>query len=98
MRFERARGMRFAETLPLAARSAREAWPMITKVDTAKIRDLALEMYRHLKELEDSSAKTQHIFRMICAVKRDAAGLLDDAGDQQALKDIEAAALFCQAK
>jgi hypothetical protein len=69
---------------------------MTTKVDTANIHDTAFDMFHHLKELEDSPEKTQHIFRMICAVERAAVGVLDEAGEEQALKDIEAAALFCQ--
>jgi hypothetical protein len=70
---------------------------MSTKVDTANIHDMALDMFHHLKELEGSPAKTQHIFRMICAVERAAAGVLDEAAEAQAVKDIEAAGLFCQA-
>ncbi len=61
-----------------------------------EVHDLALAMYHHLKEQPDSAEKNQHMFRMISAVERSAAGLLDEAGIQQALSDVEAAALFCQ--
>jgi hypothetical protein len=70
---------------------------MTTKVHTADIHDMALDMFHHLKERENSPAKTQHIFRMICAVERSAAGVLDEDGEEHALKDIEAAGTFCQA-
>ncbi len=61
-----------------------------------KVHDLGLGMFHHLKNLPDSPEKTQHIFRMICAVERAAAGVLDEAGADQTLSDVEAAALFCQ--
>jgi hypothetical protein len=57
---------------------------------------MALAMVGYLKSREDSPAKTEHLFRMICAVERAAAGVLDEAAAEQAMKDIEAAALFCQ--
>jgi len=69
---------------------------MATEAETANIHDLALETFRHLKEMPKSPERTQHIFRMICAVERSAAGLLDAEGEQQAWKDIEAAAEYCQ--
>lgn len=71
---------------------------MTTIADTAYIHDLALDIYRHLKELGASPARTQHIFRMISAVEREAAEVMDDDGEEQALKDIEAAAQFCQSQ
>ena len=64
--------------------------------ETSQVHDMALVMVSHLKSREDSPAKTAHIFRMICAVERAAAGLLDEASAEQAMKDIEEAALFCQ--
>jgi hypothetical protein len=69
---------------------------MATIFDTATIHDLALATFHHLKELGDSSARKQHIFRMICAIERAAAGILDETGYEHAAKDIEAAAVFCQ--
>jgi hypothetical protein len=69
---------------------------MTTLVETSRVHDMALAMVGHLKSREDSPEKTAHIFRMICAVERAAAGVLDEAGAEQALKDIEASASFCQ--
>ena len=69
---------------------------MTTKCDTSQVHDLALEMFRHLQQLEDSPDKEKYIFRMICAVERSAAGLLDEARGANAMEDVEAAALFCQ--
>jgi hypothetical protein len=69
---------------------------MTTLAATSQVHDMALAMVAHLKSLEDSPEKTAHIFRMICAVERAAAGVLDEVGAEQAMKDIEAAALFCQ--
>jgi hypothetical protein len=71
---------------------------MTTTANTTKVHDLALEMYRHLKDQDKSPARTQHIFRMICAVERAAAGVLDESGEAQAFKEIEQAALFFQPK
>ena len=69
---------------------------MATTFDTDTIHDLALATFHHLKERGDSSESKQHIFRMICAIERAAAGTLEETSYEQARKDIEAAAEFCQ--
>jgi hypothetical protein len=69
---------------------------MSTITDTAYIHELALDTYRRLKAMDESPAAKQHMLRMIFAVERAAAGVLDDDGEEQALKDAEAAAEFCE--
>ena len=69
---------------------------MSTIADKAYIHDLALDTYRRLKAIDESPAAQQHMLRMIFAVERAAAGVLDDDGEEQALNDAEAAAEFCK--
>jgi hypothetical protein len=67
---------------------------MTTTADATNVHDFALDTFRHLKGLENSPERTPHVFHMVCALERAAAGSLDDAGTQDALKDIESAAQF----
>jgi hypothetical protein len=57
--------------------------------------DLALDTCHRLKAMEESPEIEQLILRMIFAVERAAAGVLDNEGEEQALRDAEAAVEFC---
>lgn len=71
---------------------------MTTTAHKANVHDLAFEMFGHLTKMDGTPETRQHIFRVICAVERAAVGVLDDAGYEQALKDVQAAALFCKSQ
>ena len=89
--------MAFAKSFFQKTFTGRE-WPMSTIADTAYIHDLALDTYRHLKAMEESPATKQHMLRMIFAVERAAADVMDDEGEEQALRDAEVAAQYCEPK
>jgi hypothetical protein len=69
---------------------------MSTVADTTYIHDLAIDTYRRLKTTEELPIAKQHMVRMIFAAERASGGVLGDDDEEKALKDVEAAAQFCE--
>ena len=66
---------------------------MSTKVET--VHKLAHETLHHLSDWDDSPEKWLYRRKMIFAAERAAAGVMGDEQATQALRDIEAAVIFC---